>query len=64
MDKTGLGVFCTFFWSIQILNVFSILKTQGGDTFWSENIVTFESSFLIRQPIIGHQYDFREQDFC
>ena len=35
-----------------------------GDTFGSENIVTFESSFLIGQPIRGKRYDILKQDLC
>jgi hypothetical protein len=44
--------------------VFSILKTQRGDSFRSESIVTYESSFLIGKPIRGLQYVFWQQDFC
>ena len=48
----------------QTLFMFSVLKTQGGDSFLNKNIVTFEGSFLIGQPIKGLQYDFWEQYFC
>ena len=42
---------------IKIINQCCTLKNQGGDTFWKNNIVTFETTLLIRQAI-------RIQDFC
>jgi hypothetical protein len=48
----------------KVINHCCNLKTHGGDTFWKNNPVSFENTFLIGRAIHHFRFFSRMQDFC